>query len=343
MKKLLLVFTSIVLFAYSFLSAGIIGGSCWVKEDKKVMVYFDTHDAGSAEENQARIDYINHHVFDRAAARVRPLTVLVENYMRDPALRVLVRQLEHHSGDDVRFLQLFDAYADRDFGHNVLIKSIDARVVPFLTFKLFCEWKRIIGGRPSLLPGDLYRFLDRTFAGITFEGVFALANQIDEYISQAPSEAARNMFQDQKAAMLKVIREARAILTSGGFSSEELRARPIKQLIVDMQPSLKKRKTWDFLFIDYKGQDFWPTDLLWQLTNAHILWEIIHAPGDVAIFTGSYHAVAMEGYLEELGYVQRGVVGLGNVEHERGVFSGDVPYNDDPKRLVECNAFDWMR
>lgn len=343
MKKLLFILLCCLFCQQTFSNAGVIGTTRWVKDDKTICIYFDNHTNGTPEQNRQHFNNIRETVIASAATRTKPLLMLVENYMGESQYRQLVQSLEIAFGDHQRFLQQFDEWVGRDFGGNLIIKSFDARVVPFLTFPLFCEWQKRCKGRSSL-PDQLFTQLDTVFQNLTFGDVFARANAIDHYIEQVPQGSAlKNIFLEQKQGMLELIGKAKSILLSGGFSSEEINSKPIKVIWNEMPHNPTKYAAWMKLFIDYRGQDFWTADLLWQLTNANMLWEAIMFNGDVAIFTGSYHAIAMEECLLRLGYKQTGIAKKNQVEMQRSVFRGEQEYSDTKMELISFQSYSWMK
>ncbi|MFA6535121.1 MAG: hypothetical protein WCS92_02615 [Candidatus Babeliales bacterium] len=343
MKKLLFILLFCLFCKQPFSNAGVIGTTRWVKNDKTICIYFDNHTNGTPEQNAQHFNHIRETVIDSAATRTRPLLMLVENYMREPQYRQLAQSLEMAFGDHQRFLQQFDEWVGRDLGVNLIIKSFDARVVPFLTFPLFCEWQKRCKGR-STLPDQIFTQLDTAFESLTFGDVFARANEIDHYIEQVPQGSAlKNIFLEQKQGMLELIGKAKSILLSGGFSSEEINSKPIKVIWNEMPHNPIKYAAWMKLFIGYRGQDFWTADLLWQLTNANMLWEAIMFNGDVAIFTGSYHAIAMEECLRTLGYKQTGIAKRNQVEIERSFFQGEQEYSDTKMELISFQSYSWMK
>lgn len=344
MKKLISISLILLSNMWTTSYAGIIGVTRWVKDKKTVCIYFDSHDKGTAQENLDHINYLKDNVFNKAPQRTKPLLVLVENFMREQQYKNIAQRVEQSYGLQGRLLQQFNPWVDKDLHGPVTIKSIEARVVPTITYPLICEWRRRCTGIQKM-SNDLYTPLDETFKGLTFGQVFARAKQINDYVEKAPITTIKNIFLEQKAQMFKFVNTAAQILLQGGFSMEEIKTKPIKTIcyeIAELSPDHSKSQAWDNLFINFRGQDFWPIDLLWQLTNAHMLWEIIQAKSDVALFTGSYHAVTMENCLKELGYNQTGVAQKQQVEIERHNFSTDDDHIDKNMNLISFAAYKWI-
>ena len=151
----------------------------------------------------------------------------------------------------------------------------------------------------------------------------------------------------QRSTMLNYINDAKQILKSA-FSVDDIAHKPIKQIWQEkvVLPAYHPKKVaWDELFINHRGQDFWTCDLLFQLTNANMVWETVHAPGDVAIFTGFYHAADMESILENLGFFQIGIVQKEQVELGRAWTIGTKEYDENVQMdlLDDYLAYDWMQ
>jgi hypothetical protein len=340
-NKNFFLFISIVCFFSSVIHAGPIGCTRWEKGNQKVYIFFDTHTLGTPDECSAHFKYLQENIIK--TPRTKPLLMLVENYMKEPQYRQLVQQIMYHGGFAQRYLQQFDSLVDQDFGTNVTITSIDARTIPFLTYPLFCEWQKRANGK-SYLPNDIYNNLKVEFSSISFGQVFSLADQIQTYIDNAPSTQSKRVFQGQKNAMMTFINDAKKILIRiGGLTQEEINIRPIEDIWIAKRSNPQLAAAWNKLFIDYRGQDFWTIDLLFQLTNANILWEILHAPGDVAVFTGSYHAVPTEICLKDFGFKQTGIAKRPQVEYQRNAYENDGDDNDISLALLSYAAYDWMK
>jgi hypothetical protein len=347
MRKIFFVLLFFTICVQSLIHAGITGATRWVKDNKTVYIYFDDHCTGSVQENAVHFEYIRENVIEKTEVRNQPLLMLVENYMREPRYRDLVRNIELFSGDKHRFLQLFDEWVDRELPNSIFIRSFEARVVPFLTFPLFCEWQRRSKQHPKF-SDQLYVPLDAAFATLTFGEVFAMADRINEHVQGAPDGSVlRSLFVKQKRAMQDLIDEAKTILYQGGFSDDEIIHRPIKEIwneLVTLPRDHSKMQAWDIFFIYRHGQDFWTGQLLWQLTNANMLRETINFNGNVAIFTGCYHAISMEECLRRLGYSQTGAVNMYQVEMERDLFAYEDGVDSDTELdLVSLSAYDWMQ
>jgi hypothetical protein len=344
MKKLLLISLIVLSSLCASSYAGIVGVTRWIKNGQTVCIFFDSHDKGSAEENLKHFNYLKDNIFNHAPQRSKPLLVLVENFMRESQYREIAQRVEHHYELDKRFLQQFNPWVDKDLHGPITVKSIDARVVPTLTFPLFCEWQKR-GNGLSNMPDALYTSLDEMFKNLTFGAVFAQAKQIDTYILKAPNESIKEFFVIQKKMMCELINDAIKILKVGGFTEKEIETKPIKTIwdeITQTSSITAKETAWIKLFMKYRGQDFWPIDLLWQLTNAHALWEIVNTKNDIALFTGSYHAVAIEQCLEKLGFTQTGVAKKDQVEIERHNFNTDDDYIKKDMELISLAAFKWL-
>ncbi len=332
MKKLLYVALSCFVFIWSGIKAGIIGGTKWVNGSKSIIVYFDGHTRGTPE--QWRRQFMS--VQESVSRRDAPLLMLVENYISDNIYKDGVTGVSRFQRADDRFLFRFSPFIGDKLSEMGLVKSFEARTLPFLAYFLFNNELASKEGRAERFPIELLTTLNELFNKVTFEQIFDVTPQFDYYIEETSNETIRKIFLEQKKKTLECVDVLRQFLIGRKVDAAGLHSKPLRQIF----DKLGEKRS---LFMSRDGIDLWLHKALGELTNARMLWDVVHARGDVAVFAGATHAVALEGSLAKLGYVEAGIKEREQVEYLRkSYFDRSISFAGELK-LISTAAFDWIK
>jgi hypothetical protein len=275
------------------LSAGTIGASLWEKEGVRVCIYHDVHDLIVLD----HIGYIERDVFTSPVFRSKPLTVLVENYYSgkyEDVLRALDLEVKKVSGNNF-FLSALGFLKPPE---NVKVRNVESmRMVPVL---FEAVTKGLLGTHE--FSRDLIDLMVRSVKTVSLNDLLQEAEaryKVYRNFGSSAGNAVFNSYLDRGYKKFSGKKKEFCDLVHETYKhmGDDVFKKPALEILLD-ELGRGDRGNMAALLCSH----MFVGDLFSTLTDINILFELIRAVGNYALFAGTEHCLLAESFLRDSGF-----------------------------------------